>query len=132
MDRKIDKLLFVFNADSGIWSTVVDSSKKLFSINGCALCSLTHGITGEKGEWKTCKEELGVPIEYVHRDEVNDEIKRVSEGKLPCIVAVAGEHYHLLLDANALERCKGSIPDLKGKILYYATGKDLFIPGTEI
>ncbi|MBI3608180.1 MAG: hypothetical protein HY207_09445 [Nitrospirae bacterium] len=44
---KIERLLFIYNADSGKWGAFVDSAKKLLMINGCALCSLTHGLAGE-------------------------------------------------------------------------------------
>lgn len=62
MARPIDRLLFVYKADSGTLNAIIDSAKKLLSINGCALCSLTHSLAGEKSEWQSCKETLGVPV----------------------------------------------------------------------
>src|ERR1700692_4214473 len=44
--------------------------KKLLMMEGCALCSITHGIAGEKPEFLIWKRSVGVPIEYVHRDEM--------------------------------------------------------------
>jgi hypothetical protein len=95
-------------------------------LKGCALCTITHGILGEKAEWKSCKEELGVPIDYVHRDEVSDELKKMTDGKLPCIVAhTVGGEYLLLVAPDVLERCSGSVSELKGKLQYYAAAKGL-------
>jgi hypothetical protein len=42
--RPIERLLFIYNADSGALNTIVDSARKLLSINGCPLCSLTHSL----------------------------------------------------------------------------------------
>lgn len=75
MARPIDRLLFVYKADSGTLNAIIDSAKKLLSINGCALCSLTHSLAGEKSEWQSCKETLGVPVDYVHRDELTPSLR---------------------------------------------------------
>ena len=131
MAKRIDRLLFIFNANSGVWNAVLDSAKKILQINGCSLCSLTHSIAGEKSEWKTCKEEFGVPIEYVHRDEVTEELKSLVQDNLPTIVAESDGDFTVLLDPGALERSKGSIQDLRGKILFHATSKELYVPVAE-
>lgn len=122
---KIDRLIFVYNADSGLLGAVIDSARKLLAIKGCALCSITHAITGEKDEWKTCKEELGVPIDYVHRDNIPSEIRPVVGNNLPCVVAKAGDRYYLLLNPSVLQRCRGSVADLKGRLLFHASVQGL-------
>jgi len=53
--QPISRLYFVYNAESGTLAAIVDSAKKLLSINGCPLCSLTHSLLGERNEWKTCR-----------------------------------------------------------------------------
>jgi len=126
--RKIKRLLFVFNANAGKWSAFVDSTKKLLMIKGCALCTITHGILGEKAEWKDCKEELGIPVDYLHKDEIDSEIKEIVGSNLPCILAETEGEFIMLVTSEVLERCSGSVPDLKGKIYYYAEIKDLEIP----
>ncbi|MBI5197794.1 MAG: hypothetical protein HZA19_04205 [Nitrospirae bacterium] len=124
--QKVERLLFIFDANSGKFGAFVDSTKKLLMLKGCALCTITHGILGEKTEWKECKEELGLPIDYLHRDEVNGRLKSLTDGKLPCIVAQLGdENYNFLIGPDVLERCQGSVPDLRGKIIYYAATKNL-------
>jgi hypothetical protein len=123
--KKVDRLLFVYDANSGVLGAIVDSARKLMTLKGCALCTITHGITGEKGEWKECRDELGVPVEYLHRDEIQGDLEKVVRNNLPCIVAEAGGTFVLLVTRDVLERCNGSVPDLKGKILYYAGARDL-------
>lgn len=126
--RSIDRLLFVFSADSGTFNAFLDSARKLLRIKGCTLCSITHGLAGEKSEWRDCKEEIGLPVDYVHRDEVSDELRRVVGDKLPCIVAQTGNDLVLLLAPDVLERCQGSVADLKGRLHYFASINRLEMP----
>lgn len=124
----IDHLIFVYAADSGAFAAFVDSAKKLLMINGCSLCSITHGLAGEKSEWRHCKEELGVEVEYVHRDEIDDELRAVVGGNLPCILARSGERATVLLGPDVLRRCQGSVADLKGRLNYFASLNQLTFP----
>jgi hypothetical protein len=126
--RTIDRLIFVFSADSGALNAFLDSAKKVLRIKGCTLCSITHGLAGEKSEWRDCKEELGVPIEYVHRDEVSPDLQRVIGNNLPCVVAQTGGDLVLLLGPDVLERCRGSVADLKGRLNVFAAMNRLELP----
>ena len=123
--KKINQLLFVFDANAGKWGAFVDSTKKALMIKGCALCTITHGLMGERKDWQNCKEELGVPIDYIHKNEMDDDLKRVSGNKLPRIIARAAGNFFLLLGPEILERCGGSVGELKGKLLYHTSIKDL-------
>ncbi|HXO20553.1 MAG TPA: hypothetical protein VOA87_11600 [Thermoanaerobaculia bacterium] len=126
--RTIDRLIFVFSAGSGALNAFVDSAKKLLMIKGCTLCGITHGLAGEKSEWKECKEEIGVPVDYVHSDEIDARLGRVVGESLPCIVAEAQGELILLLNPDALERCRGSVSDLKGRLNYFASMHQLAFP----
>lgn len=129
--RTIERLIFVFDADSGALSAFFDSAKKALRLGGCALCAITHGLTGERSEWKDCKEEIGVPVEYVHRDEVWAELETAIGGELPCVVADAGGELVELLDRPVLERCQGSVADFRGRLAYFAGTHRLALPGLE-
>jgi hypothetical protein len=120
-------LIFIFDANSGVWDAFVDSAKKVLRINGCALCQITHGLVTEKSEWRECQEALGVPIEYLHKDELTDELRPLVEGKLPAIVADHEGEMTLLLDARTISRCRGSVEDLRGKLLFHAAKHGLAI-----
>lgn len=128
MGRPIDRLLFVYNADYGPLDAIVDSAKKLLSINGCALCSLTHSLAGEKSEWQSCRETLGVPVDYVHRDELTPALRAVVGGRLPSVVAQVGGENVVLLAPDAIERCSGSVADLRGRIKIHAAMRELEVP----
>ena len=125
--RPIDRLIFVFAADSGSFNALLDSAKKLLRIKNCTLCAITHGLAGEKSEWRNCREEIGVPIDYLHRDELSGGLKDLVEKSLPCVVADSGGDFTLLLTPGVLERCQGSVADLKGRLHYFAASRGLEI-----
>ncbi|RLB53802.1 MAG: hypothetical protein DRJ42_10895 [Deltaproteobacteria bacterium] len=128
MDKvPVDRLLFIFDADSGLWDAFVDSAKKVLRINGCALCQITHGLVTEKSEWRQCQEALGAPIEYLHRDEIPPDLLPLVEGELPCIVAEHDGKRTLLLASETIARCRGSVDDLRGKLLFHAAKHGLAI-----
>ncbi len=123
--KKIDRLIFIYDANSGKIGAFLDSTRKLLMIGGCALCTITHGVLGEKSEWKECQEELGVPITYYHRDEIPESLKEMVTGHLPCILAQVGRRYIMLLEPAVLKRCQGDVRDLRGRINYYLAANNL-------
>lgn len=127
--QPIERLVFVYNADSGRLSAMIDSARKLLQIDGCTLCSITHGLAGEKDEWKSCRDEIGVPVDYLHKDEVDGEIAELVGGALPCVVASApGGRLEVLLPPEVIDRCQGSVDDLRGRLRIHAAMKGLSLP----
>ncbi len=125
--KKVDRLVFMYNAESGKLHAFMDSAKKLLTIKGCTLCSITHGITGEKGAWKECRQELGVPIIAYHKDEIPVALEEMAAHQLPCIVAQTEGTYTMLVTHDVLDRCRGNVDDLKGRIRYYLSANNLTI-----
>ncbi len=124
----IDQLVLVYNADAGLASALQDSAKKLFQLNGCTLCSITHGVAGERTEWKECKAAFGVPVAYFHRDDMPDDLRAATSGELPAVVAKVGREYVHLLGPDTLARCNGKVADLKGRIRHHARLRGLTLP----
>ncbi len=65
------KLIFVYNANSGVLSMLRDIRHKLMSPQtyDCFLCSLTHGTFREDPKWKSFRESSSIDMEFLHRDE---------------------------------------------------------------
>ncbi len=65
------KLIFVYNADSGLANTIKDIGQKLFAPQtyDCLLCSLTHGTFRENPEWKSFRQKANTQMLFLHRDE---------------------------------------------------------------
>jgi len=64
-------LVFVYNADSGVFNALSDIAHKLLSPSTyeCNLCNLTHGYFQTREEWTTFLHDLDADIEFLHRDE---------------------------------------------------------------
>ena len=75
------KLLFIYNADSGVLNTAKDIGHKLFSPQtyDCFLCSLTHGTFRENPTWKDFRQNSVVDMQFLHRDEFEKEYKAIFE-----------------------------------------------------
>lgn len=126
--RKITRLVFVYDADSGRLAALADSLKKLAG-KGCPLCAVTHGFSGKRQEFADFEDSLGVPVEYLHRDEASRDL-RTRDLDLPCILAeVEGsDEPVVLLDPAAIGRLRGTRLDLKGRLEFRAAALDLELP----
>lgn len=67
----MEKLVFVYNADSGRLKALMDSFQKAInpSAYSCKLCELTYGILGEKKVWKSFRKALDIETDFMHKDE---------------------------------------------------------------
>ena len=65
------KLIFVYNADSGLMNTLMDIGHKAISPQTyeCNLCGLTFGLVSEHKQWKKFREASNTEMEFLHRDE---------------------------------------------------------------
>lgn len=68
------KLLFVYNADSGLRNFVLDAAHKIFSpaTYPCNLCALTYTPTGLP-RWRRFVKTLPWTVEFIHRDELTEQ-----------------------------------------------------------
>lgn len=101
-------LLFVYNADSDLFSSVTGFVHKIISPQtyNCNLCTLTYGNLTMKQEWKNFLEDLPVEKTFLHKNEFEKQYKQsidlpaifyVEEG-MPIILIPSSEinHYHSL------------------------------------
>lgn len=67
----MEKLIFVYNAKSGVVNTWMDIGHKILKPSSyeCDLCALTYGSFREKRIWKNFKKEFEHPLEFYHKDE---------------------------------------------------------------
>lgn len=110
-------LVFVYNADSGVFNTLADAAHKIFSPRtyACNLCALTHGTVRMRGEWRQFLDGLGRPLEFLHADEFASRygLKRV---ELPAVFTKDGGGLRVLADAESVNACR-TLDDLKRLIL---------------
>ncbi len=114
--KKLERLILIYNAKSGLPSAVADSMKKLFKLKACSLCTITHGLLKEKQAWQSCTEELNVPIDYLHKDDMPAPIEKLVAGNLPSILAQIEGNTIILLTPEEIDSCKGEVSNLQIKI----------------
>ena len=100
-------LVFVYNADSGLFNALSDAAHKIFSPRTyqCNLCALTHSAIGMRREWKQFLDGLGVPLEFLHADELRERYG-VAGVPLPAIFRRGGEGVEVLIDAESINACR--------------------------
>lgn len=112
-DDDTPALVFVYNADSGLFNTLTDIAHKIFSPETyqCHLCELSHGHFTMREEWSAFIQELHLEGEFLHKDEF---IKQYGnrDQEFPAIFFRRGPHLDLCIDASVINSCD-SIDELK-------------------
>ena len=110
-------LVFVYNADSGVFNTLADAAHKIFSPRtyACNLCALTHTAVRMRGEWRQFLEGLGRPLEFLHADELVARygLKGVP---LPAVFTREGAGLRVLAGADSVNACR-TLDELKRLVL---------------
>jgi hypothetical protein len=110
-------LVFVYNADSGVFNALADAAHKIFSPDtyACNLCALTHTAFGMRGEWRRFLEGLGVPLEFLHADELKARYG-LKDVTLPAVFEREGASLRVAVGADEINAC-GSLEELEKLIL---------------
>jgi len=96
---RVERLVGIYDADGTVLGELRYWLGARVGRAHCALCDITHGLVREREDWRACRDELPVPFDTVHRDEVPDDVAVVVE-RLP-----AG--CEELLGPDDLEACAG-------------------------
>ena len=110
------QLVFVYNADSGMFNTLTDIAHKVFSPQtySCNLCAISHSYFSERDEWKDFISGLDAECEFLHRDEFEKKYDLKGDA-YPVVFEKKDNQLDVYLDANAINQCM-SMEDLKEKI----------------
>jgi hypothetical protein len=109
---KEHQLIFVYNANSDMFSTISDFAHKILSPStyDCKLCALTYGNFSEKKEWKDFIEIFPADTVFFHKDEFIKQYKK--ETALPVIFIQVNEGINEFISKQEIENCT-SIGELK-------------------
>ncbi len=112
------KLIFVYNADSGKWNAYMDMAHKIFSPKTypCSLCDLTYGIFKIRPEWDDFVKNTPLPFEFLHKDEFHEQYPQFKNTALPVILRVENNQIVVLIDKEELDDFK-TIEALKRGVL---------------
>ncbi len=95
-------LIFVYNTDSNPISSLIDLGRKILSPEtyDCSLCKLTHGPFTEMEAWKAFRISIGVPVEFLHRDEFE---KKYNQHLEYPVILKKGEEFEVLLPKREID-----------------------------
>ncbi len=104
------KLIFVYNADSGLKNTLMDSAHKILSPKTyhCKLCDLTYGPFKEKKLWKKFRKQSDIEMKFLHADEFEHLYKSKFRPAFSLPVVLLENHYNLdlLISSKAFDEIK--------------------------
>ncbi len=110
----MEKLIFVYNADSGFLNGIKDLMHKNFSPETyeCRLCAVTYNNFGMIREWNTFTASLKTPVEFLHRDELAL-MYGIKDVLLPAVfVQKKNKGLHLWINSIEMNACQ-SLEHLK-------------------
>lgn len=107
MDKHEDtKLIFIYNANSGMRNALLDGAHKALSPNTyqCNLCDLTFGVINEKRAWKKFREEGNLNMEFIHKDEFKIEYasKFGYKFEFPIILVIVDNELQVFISTKEL------------------------------
>ena len=112
----MNKIIFVYNADSGLINAMKDWAHKIVSPEtyACSLCALTYDNLGMRRPWREFIKELGYEVEFLHRDEL-DEQHGIQNVRLPATFIQEGDKLKLWITDDAINACR-SLEELQALI----------------
>ncbi len=110
------QLVFVYNADSGVFNTLADIGHKIVSPDTyqCHLCELTHGYFTMRDEWSSFLQQMNSEIRFLHRDQFAEETGL--RGPFPAIYEQQGNDFKLWMSKTEIDQIE-STQALREKIL---------------
>lgn len=100
------KLVFVYNADSGLGQSLLHLAHKWVSPETypCTLCALTYEHAWQRPAWKDFVASLPLPVEFWHRDQWK-KAQPASPVRLPAAFLVKDSAWQTLLSQQDFDAC---------------------------
>lgn len=100
------KLIFVYNADSGLVNALIDIGHKAISPDtyDCNLCGLTFGLLTERKQWKEFRKESKTDMEFLHRDEFEQKYNQKFD--YPLVLKQDKNHLSVVIPQTRLNKIK--------------------------
>lgn len=112
----MDRLIFVYNADTGILNSLKDWVHKIISPETypCSLCALTYNNLGMRHSWREFINELGMDVEFLHRDELVTQYG-LKDVPLPAAFIQQNGELRLWIKPEKMDACE-SLEELKSLV----------------
>ena len=102
----MEQIIFVYNADAGLFSTLSDFTHKILSPGTyqCNLCKITYGNFAMKKEWREFLETLPQKKVFLHKNEFYKEYPQFQDTYFPTIFAYSREGIRPLISADEINQ----------------------------
>ena len=102
-----NKLIFIYNANSGVINLVKDFWKKTLrpSSYECNLCFQTFGAFSMKKDWKAFIKNLDIETEFLHKDEFQKKYGLI-DAKYPSAYIYENGNLRLLISDDEMNSVK--------------------------
>lgn len=106
------KLIFIYNANSGLLNLYKDVAHKIFSRQTypCSLCAITYGVLKENDAWKKFRKHSDLSMEFHHIDEFTAKYrsKWLKKFDYPVILAENMEDLDVFISKEELDTLNDS------------------------
>ena len=110
--QKPQKILFIYNANSGKFNALFDSIHKIVSPKTykCSLCDITYGIVTENKLWKKFRKESDIEMDFLHKDEFLNEYtdKFGHKFTLPVVLIPINNELQVFISTDEINKLKNA------------------------
>ena len=112
---KLQKLIFVYNADSGLRNLLIDGAHKILSpaTYACNLCDVTFGAFTENKDWKKFRLKLEAEkaeLEFLHKNEFSKAYRSKFGYKFtfPIVLSASSNDLEIFINTAELNQLKNA------------------------
>lgn len=100
------QLIFVYNANADLFSTITDFAHKILSPStyACSLCALTYGNFSIKKEWESFIESLPIKTSFLHKDQFESAYSFDTD--FPVVFIQENQTLKVLITKQELDSCE--------------------------
>ena len=114
------RLIGIYEAEGSLIGELSYVVGNLFGTRHCALCDITHGGLRKKASVRVL--EADVDLTLIHLDERSPAELAASEGRTPCVLVEDQQGLRVLLTAEVLESCEGSVERFESLLREHLSG----------
>ena len=107
-DPSQPKVIFVYNAQSGLFSALSDYVHKIVSPSTyeCQLCAVTYGNLGMHSKWASYVQSLPARVIFTYRDKLRDDQPVMKSAELPAGFVIKDGKTTLAVSAQEMRACE--------------------------
>ena len=127
----IRRFVGVYNAEGTVRGELAYWFGRRRGTAHCGLCDITHGSVRERSDWRSCRADLPVAFDTYHLDDQPDQVRTLTAGRTPAVLADTEDGPVYLLGPADLDACAASSDALVERLRAAVTAAGLDWPGDQ-